>query len=63
MFRLKTNFYENGEKSGKLLSMQLKQREAGYVIPGIKNAKEEVVTSIKEINQVFQNFYSKLYTS
>lgn len=31
--------------------------------PVIKNVKEEVVTSIKEINLVFQTFYSKLYTS
>ena len=45
------------------MARQLKQREAGYVIPDIKNVKEEVATSIKEINLVFKNFYSKLYTS
>lgn len=45
------------------MARQLKEREAGYVIPDNKNVKEEVVTSIKEINLVFQNFYSELYTT
>ena len=62
LFRLRTNFYEGGEKTGKLLARQLKQRENNSVIPAIKNG-DNIVTSSKEINKVFQQFYEKLYTS
>jgi len=62
LFRLKTKYYESGEKAGKLLARQIKQHEASHIIPAIKEGNK-VFTSNKEINRVFNQFYSKLYTS
>lgn len=62
LFRLKTNFYEGGKKNGRLLARQLKQQDNSSHIPIIKK-DNGVVTSSKEINQVFKNFYENLYTS
>ncbi len=62
LFRLRTRFYEGGEKAGKLLSRQLKQQNAANIIPAIKKGNT-MVSLTKEINEVFQEFYKKLYTS
>uniref|UniRef100_A0A3P9I561 Reverse transcriptase domain-containing protein n=1 Tax=Oryzias latipes TaxID=8090 RepID=A0A3P9I561_ORYLA len=62
LFRLKTNFYEKGEKTGKLLARQLKQLDNQNVITAIKK-NDRLVTSSGEINTVFEQFYQKLYTS
>lgn len=56
LFRLKSNFYESGEKSGKLLARQLHQKETSYPIPAVKNQKGELVTNTGDINKVLQNF-------
>lgn len=61
LFRLKTNFYEGGEKNGRLLARQLKQQDNANNIPMIKKGNG-VVTSLKEI-EVFEKFYKDLYTS
>lgn len=62
LFRLKINFYEGGEKNGRLLARQLRQQDNSNNIPMIKK-DNGVVTSSKEINQVFKCFYENLYTS
>lgn len=62
LFRLRTRFYEGGEKAGKLLARQLKQQNASNIIPAIKKGNT-MVSMTKEINEVFQNFYNQLYTS
>ena len=49
LFRLGTNFYEGGEKTGKLLARQLKQQNSYSVIPAIKKG-DKIVSSTKEIN-------------
>lgn len=62
LFRLKTNFYENGEKAGRLMARQLKRIDSNNTITAIrKDAK--LIASVKKINEVFQNFYEDLYTS
>lgn len=63
LFRLKTNFYERGEKAGELLVRQLKQKEASYVATAIKTDKGDLVTSNGDINKVLVDFYGKLYKS
>lgn len=63
MFRMRTAFYESGEKADKLLARQLKQKDARFLISAIKNEKDEVVTGNMDIDKVFENFYSKLYGS
>ena len=62
LFRLKSNFYEGGEKCGKLLARQLKHQDISNNIPVIKRGNG-TVTSSKEINKVFEDFYKDLYTS
>lgn len=62
LFRLKTNFYENGEKTGKLLARQLKKMDNQQVISAIKSG-DKLVTSSSDINMVFKTFYQNLYTS
>lgn len=63
MLRLKANFYESGEKAGKLLARQLKKQETAGAISGIRGNNGKIVTSAKEINQVLMDFYKTLYTS
>ena len=62
LFRLKSNFYEGGEKNGRLLARQLKQQDNTSNIPMIKKGNG-VVTSSKDISEVFKKFYKDLYTS
>uniref|UniRef100_A0A9J8CLD1 Reverse transcriptase domain-containing protein n=1 Tax=Cyprinus carpio carpio TaxID=630221 RepID=A0A9J8CLD1_CYPCA len=62
LFRLGTTFYEEGEKTGKLLARQLKQKNTCNLITGIKKGNT-IVTSTKEINDVLQKFYKDLYTA
>lgn len=57
LFRLKRNFYESGEKSGKLLARQLHQKDTSYAIPAVRNKKGEFVTQTWDINKVFEHFY------
>lgn len=59
LFRLKTNFHETGEKTGKLLARQLKHQDANNVITAIRK-EDKVITSSKEINTVFKEFQSRL---
>lgn len=61
LFRLGTSFYEEGEKTGKLLAKQLKQRNSLNFIPAIKK-DHTVVTDTKEINGVFRKYYEDLHT-
>lgn len=62
LFRLKTNFYENGEKTGRLLARQLKSQDANNTIMTIRE-NNELITSTTGINKIFKSFYEELYTS
>lgn len=62
MFRLKTKFYESGEKTGRLLARQLKEQSSAYTIPAIR-AGGSLITSSKGINDAFEDFYENLYRS
>lgn len=55
--------YEFGEKTGKILAHQLRQKTAAQSIPEIKDKFGIKHTDHVEINQCFQDYYSKLYTS
>lgn len=56
MFRLKFTCYESGEKAGKLLARQLKQKDTSFTIPAMENKKLMVVTGVREINDGFHDF-------
>src|SRR4029434_2885846 len=62
LFRLKGNFYESGEKSSKLLARQLRQKEASYAIPAVKNSKGELMMNTSDINKCLQVFITS-YTN
>lgn len=62
LFRLKTNFYENGEKTGQLLARQLKSQDTNNTITTITENNESI-TSSTGINRIFKSFYEELYTS
>ena len=55
--------YEHGEKAGWLLAHQLKSRLSQQHISCIMKANGEVTVDPVEINDTFQAFYAKLYSS
>lgn len=63
MFRLKGNFQYSGEKADKLLARQLKQKVASFTKRAIKDKNGDVLNGVKEMNEVFMDFYTRLYKS
>lgn len=64
MARLKQRYYEQGDKSGKLLAWQIRREEAARYISAIKlPGEDDVVRNPLHINQAFVEFYKNLYTS
>lgn len=63
LLKLQGFMYEHGEKSGRLLSHQLKRKASEQHIPNIKNNNGSLTADPLEINHTFQTFYSNLYTS
>ena len=55
--------YEHGEKIGRVLAHQLRQRTANQIIPAINEKQGLKTTDSLKINSCFQNFYQSLYTS
>lgn len=51
MLRLLQTFFDQGEKSGKLLAWQIKQLEVREIIPLIKNKKGDTITEPTKINK------------
>lgn len=56
LLRLKQSFYEQGDKSGKLLAWQIKQLETKTAITTITSNGYVVVNPI-EINEAFRDYY------
>lgn len=54
--------YEHGEKSGRLLTHQLKSRASEQHISCIMKDNRELIVDPVEINDTFQAFYSNLYS-
>ena len=63
LFRLRRTYFENGEKSGKMLALRLKQMENKQAIPAVRKEKDELLCDATAINHSFRNFYSNLYAS
>lgn len=61
--RLRQENFHHGNKSGKYLATQIKQNKEKSTIPVLMDAAGKFTISPEEINQIFQNFYSKLYSS
>ena len=61
--RSRQDFYEHGERAGKLLSHQLKQSAAAGMIVEIGDNLGNKIIDQKGINNQFKYFYKDLYTS
>ena len=55
--------YEHGEKAGRILAHQLRQRTANQTIPAINDEQGLKNTDSQKINSCFKTFYQSLYTS
>lgn len=55
--------YEYGEKIGRILAHQVRQRTANQTIPAINDEQGLKSTDSLKINSCFQNVYESLYTS
>jgi len=55
--------YEHGEKAGRVLAHQLRQKSANQTISAIHDDHGVKWTDNKEINSCFSHFYQSLYTS
>lgn len=59
--KLKQNFYEHGDKAGKLLAWQIKKRQEERAIVTIESPSGDIIDPIK-INEAFRDYYSNLYS-
>ncbi|KAJ1123765.1 hypothetical protein NDU88_002232 [Pleurodeles waltl] len=60
--RLQGRLYELGEKAGRLLAAQLRQRTAALAILAIRASSGEILTLPQAIANKFVSFYKHLYT-
>ncbi|XP_069059647.1 uncharacterized protein C21orf140 homolog [Pleurodeles waltl] len=60
--RLRHRHYEQGEKAGRLLAAQLRQRDAASAIPAIMSPSGAVLTRPQDIVNEFATYYQHLYT-
>jgi len=57
------NYYDQGEKCGKLLAWWLKKNQLDRAINSIKTPAGDMTSEPVEINNIFRDFYEALYTS
>lgn len=63
LFKNKQKHFEISDKPLKLLSRQLKGEHSTAVIHKIRSKTGEICTDPEDINNVFKDFYTELYTS
>lgn len=56
-------YYEYGDKNSRLLAHQLKRQAASRLIPEVMDNSGTLRSNPREINKVFEKFYTALYTS
>ena len=61
--RLRQEHLHHNNKSGKFLANQIKRNKEKATISTIKNSAGEPTNSPEEINTIFKNFYTNLYSS
>ncbi|CDQ95737.1 unnamed protein product [Oncorhynchus mykiss] len=59
----KQKYFEFGDKPQKLLARQLRKNVSDRMIHKVKSASGELLSSPKDINDRFRQFYETLYTS
>lgn len=60
--QLRQESFHHSNKSSKYLANQIRRNKEKATISAIKNSAGKLTSSPVEINQVFYNFYNKLYT-
>ncbi len=63
LLRYRSALYEHGEKAGEILARQLKGARAKQVINGVLSQDGRFTTDQQEINNIFKDYYCKLYAS
>lgn len=63
VLKLKQSFYDQGERPGRLLAWRIRQQQTERAISYIEDDKGNLITDPTEINNAFQRFYEKLYSS
>lgn len=64
MARTKQQYYEHGDKNGKLLAWQIRKEENSRCIPLLKTRDNAaIIRDPKRINDTFKEFYVDLYSS
>ena len=63
LLRTKSDHYEHSDKSGKVLANQLRGIKSKKIMTKIRRDNGVAKSDSTEINETFQNFYSKLYSS
>jgi len=61
--KLRHGHYEHGEKSGRALAHQLRQRTADQILSAVNDEDGIKCTDNEKINSCFKKFYQLLYTS
>uniref|UniRef100_A0A673FPW0 Reverse transcriptase domain-containing protein n=1 Tax=Sinocyclocheilus rhinocerous TaxID=307959 RepID=A0A673FPW0_9TELE len=62
LLRTKSRYYEEGDKAGRLLALQLRQESTSHLIPQIRTPSG-ITTDPILINNHFKNYYTSLYAS
>lgn len=61
--RLRQETFHHSNKSGKYLASQIKRNKEKTAITSIMNSAEKLTNSPLEINKIFEEYYTKLYSS
>lgn len=63
LYRLKSKYFEYGDKARKWLAYRLQKARASCLIPTIKSEKGEVLKTPLDINKRFKEYYESPYSS
>ena len=63
LLQSRSNYYEHGDKGGRLVAHQLKRQASSLLITQIKDPLSAPLSAPSDINATFKTFYSALYKS
>lgn len=63
LLKLKQTFYDQGEKTGKVLAWQIKKKQMERAVDSIEESDGNIIVDPQEINNSFRSYYMKLYNS
>lgn len=61
LMMLRQNYYDQGEKAGKLLAWRIKQNQSERTINSIEDNKGHITSDPAKINNTFKCFFETLY--